>query len=100
MLIATVPQSPTIIRADSQRGRFYTILDRVTGEAVRYPSVTTILGAAIAKPALIHWAAKEERVAVSETAADLYADLYGSSQLPRAMFLTTLEHRLGKTKAH
>jgi ribosomal protein L17 len=71
----------------------------VTGESVRYPSVTTILGV-INKPALVPWAAKEERVATSEAAADLYADLHGAQQLPRAMYLLALEQRLGKTKAH
>ena len=98
MLTTTVSHAP-ITRTDTARGRYYTILDRVTGESVRYPSVTSILGV-INKPALVPWAAKEERLAVSETAADLYADLHGSTQLPRSMFLTTLEHRLGKTKAH
>lgn len=100
MLIATVPQtSPRVTRADGRSGRFYTILDRVTGETVRYPSVTTILGV-INKPALVPWAAKEERLAVSEAAADLYADLHGSQQLPRSMYQLALEQRLGKTKAH
>jgi hypothetical protein len=67
---------------------------------VRYPSVTTILGAAIAKPALIHWAASTERLAAAEAAADLYAELHGAQQLPRSMYLLALEQRLGKTKAH
>src|SRR5262245_24466748 len=99
MLATTVTQSPRINRADSKTGRFYTILDRVTGESVRYPSVTTILSV-LNKPALVPWAAKEERVATSEAAADLYADLHGAQQLPRAMYLLALEQRLGKTKAH
>src|SRR5262245_6239857 len=101
MLIAVYDKpQPTIARADGKSGRFYTILDQVTGASVRYPSVTTILGAAIAKPALINWAASTERVAVSETAADLYAELHGTAQLPRPMYLVGVEQRLGKSKAH
>jgi hypothetical protein len=100
MLVASLPQSKSrISRADGKTGRFYTILDRVTGESARYPSVTTILGV-INKPALVPWAAKEERLAVSEAAADLYADLHGAQQLPRSMYQLALEQRLGKTKAH
>jgi hypothetical protein len=101
MLQATLPQTaPRINRADSKSGRFYIILDRTTGEAVRYPSVTTILGAAIAKPALVAWSANVERAAAAEAAADLYAELHGTAQLPRSMYLLALEQRLGKTKAH
>jgi len=99
MLHEVYAKSPTITRADHQRGRFYTILDRVTGESVRYPSVTTILGA-IAKPQLIAWSARVEREAVSAAAADLYADIAPGPQLPQAMYALALEQRLGKTKAH
>ena len=91
--------SSRILRADSNTGRFYHIPDPVTGDVVQYPSVTTILSA-IAKPALVAWAAKEERLAVSEAAADLYAELAPRPQLPRAMYQLALEQRLGKTKAH
>ena len=95
-----MPQSSSrILKADSNSGRFYHIPDPVTGDVVQYPSVTTILGA-IAKPALIAWAAKEERLAVSEAAADLYAELATHAQLPRSMYQLALEQRLGKTKAH
>ena len=49
----------------SQRdARHYTI------DGVRYPSVTTILGA-IAKPALVNWAAKVEREACLDAALEL-----------------------------
>src|SRR5262245_61701239 len=99
MLQAVYAKSPRITRTDMSRGRFYTIIDQTSGEAVRYPSVTTILNV-LNKPALVPWAAAQERTATMETAADLYADLHGSAQLPRSMFLTTLEARLGKTKAH
>ena len=66
------PSKPRVTRTDGRSGRFYDI-PNADGTTARYPSVTTILGA-IAKPALIGWAAKEERLAVTEAAADLYAD--------------------------
>jgi hypothetical protein len=83
----------------TQSGRFYHIPDPVTGDVAQFPSVTTILSA-INKPALVGWAAKEERLACSEAAADLYAELTGQPQLPRSMYQLALEQRLGKTKAH
>ena len=85
-----------ITRTDSRTGRFYDI-PNPDGSVSRYPSVTTIL-AAIAKPALVGWAAKEERLMVSEAAADLHAEV--RQPLPRAAYLLALEQRLGKTKAH
>lgn len=91
------PSSP-IRRTDSKTGRFYAIPND-DGTTTRMPSVTTILQA-IAKPALVHWAASQERQLVSEAAADLYADLAASPQLPRSMYALALEQRLGKTKAH
>ena len=90
-------KTPT--RTDSRSGRFYDIA-LPDGTTARYPSVTTILSAAIAKPALIAWSAKEERTAVSEAAADFYAETIASPQLPRPMYLLGLEQRLGRTKAH
>jgi hypothetical protein len=101
MLVATVTQrsTPRITRNDGKIGRFYTITDPETGATVKYPSVTTILNV-INKPALLGWASKEERLATSEAAAELYAELYGRQQLPRSMYLLALEQRLGKTKAH
>jgi hypothetical protein len=87
-----------ITRTDSPIGRFYTI-PGADGASAKYPSVTTILGA-IAKPALVGWAAKEERLMVSEAAADLYADLAASPHLPRSMYTLALEQRVGKAKAH
>lgn len=97
MLTPTLPQAHP--KADTKAGRFYTIPDPLTGTSASYPSVTTILGA-IAKPALVGWAAKEERIAVSEAAADLYAELAAKPQLPRPMYQLALEQRLGKAKAH
>lgn len=91
--------SKRVQRTDGRQGRFYEI-QHEDGTTGRYPSVTTILGAAIAKPALIAWSAKEERTAVSEAAADFYQETAGVAQLPRPMYLLGLEQRLGKTKAH
>lgn len=101
MLTLTVTKKPNArtVRADTRSGRFYSIPDPITGDVVEYPSVTTILSA-IAKPALVAWAAKEERLACSEAAADLYAELATQPQLPRAMYQLALEQRLGRTKAH
>jgi len=75
-------------------GRFYE-----TPDGKKYPSVTNILGI-IAKPALINWAAKEERLMVSEAAANLYEDAPLTPKMSRPAFLSTLETRLGKEKAH
>jgi hypothetical protein len=88
-----------VTRTDSRSGRFYDIT-HADGTTSRYPSVTSILSA-ISKPALVPWAAKEERLLVMETAADLYADTARlPHQLPRAAYLLTLDQRLGHTKAH
>src|SRR5262245_7950030 len=97
MPIATLSK-PRATRTDSRSGRYYDIT-HADGTRSRYPSVTTILGV-INKPALIPWAAKEERLAVTEAAADLHAELTMHPQLPRAMYLLALEQRLGTVKAH
>jgi hypothetical protein len=91
-------KSSPITRTDSKTGRFYHIPND-DGTTTRMPSVTTILGS-INKPALVQWAAKEERLLVSTAAADLYADLAASPQLPRSMYQLALEQRVGKEKAH
>jgi hypothetical protein len=94
-----MPQaSSRIVRTDSNQGRFY-VIPNPDGTSSKYPSVTHILSA-IAKPALVQWAAKEERTAVSAAAADLYADLATHPQLPRSMYTLALEQRIGKEKAH
>ncbi len=81
-------------RKDGPSGRFYEI------DGLALPSVTHILGC-IGKPALINWAANQERTLVSEASADLYEDLV---KLPKPMsrpsYLTTLQGRIGKVKAH
>ena len=87
----------TPIRRDTAMGRFYD----VGGEA--FPSVTHILSV-IGKPALLNWAAAQEREAVTEAAADLYLDLARTAAmappLSRPVYLTTLAARLGTVKAH
>lgn len=82
------------IRHDGPLGRFYQIDDDT------FPSVTHILQV-IGKPALINWAANQERTLVTEAAADLYEDLVKLPKpLPRTAYITTLQSRVGKTKAH
>lgn len=86
----------TTARRATAAGRFY----EVDGELL--PSVTNILGA-VAKPALVNWAANTERASVTEAAADLYGDWAARPmrpQLSRAAYLATLTARLGQVKAH
>src|SRR3990167_2143908 len=81
-------------RMDGPSGRFYL----VDGESL--PSVTHILQV-IGKPALINWAANQERTLVTEAAADLYEDLAKiQTPMPRTAYITTLQGRIGKMKAH
>lgn len=80
-------------RVDTAVGRFYTVDDET------YPSVTHILGC-IGKPALINWAANQERSLVLDAAADLYTDIAGTPPMSRAAYVTTLQARCGKQKAH
>lgn len=90
-------------RNDTKAGRFYRGDDwghsPLTGTA-DWPSVTHILGV-LNKPALVNWAASQERQACVETAADFYGDL---ARLPkpmdRATFVAQYESRLTKTKAY
>jgi hypothetical protein len=74
-------------------GRFYKL---PTGELL--PSVTNILGV-IGKPALLNWYAKVEREMCIEAAANLYEDAPGTPKMSRVAFVTSLQNRLGKTKA-
>ena len=83
----------TPIKKDGPSGRFY----EIDGED--YPSVTHILGC-IGKPALINWAANQERTLVTEAAADLYLDVAKTPTMSRPAYVTTLLGRLGKLKAH
>ena len=63
-------------------------------------SVTTILQAAPAKPALINWAAKEERLAVIEAACKLWEDVPLDPKMSTAAYRATLETRVGTEKAY
>ena len=80
-------------RKQTARGRFYEI------EGVEYVSVTNVLSV-ISKPALINWAAKVERDMVIEVSGSLYRDLHGTPKMTEAQWITTIESRLGKEKAH
>lgn len=80
-------------RHDTPAGRFY----EIDGEM--YPSVTHILGV-IGKPALIHWAANQERELVTEAAADLYLDCVNTPPMIRPVYLTTLAGRMGTVRAY
>lgn len=87
-------------RDDTPAGRFYEI------EGVgRFPSVTTILDT-IAKPALVDWAARTERQAVMEGAADLWDSLRPieaahapKTRMSRLAWTETLKRRLGHRHA-
>lgn len=89
---ATLPKLPPV-RKDGPVGRFYRIDDE------EYVSVTHALSC-IAKPALINWAANQERSAVMDAAADLYLDLVKAQPMGRPTYLATLQGRLSKQKAH
>lgn len=97
---STVSQAETlatqkVVRVDSRAGRFY----QVEGDPVPYVSVTHALSV-IAKPALINWAANQERALVLDAAADLYRDLATTPPMSRVAYLASLQTRLGKQKAH
>lgn len=81
-------------RRDTRQGRFYTMDD-----GREFVSVTTFLQA-INKPALIQWAAKEERTMTILAAADLYEAVHGTPKMSRPTYVATLDSRIGKTKAH
>jgi len=86
-----MPSSAT--RHDTPHGRYYD----VDGES--FPSVTHVLGV-IGKPALIQWAANQERDLVTEAAADLYLDLLKAQPMSRPVYTLTLAGRLGTVRAH
>jgi genome maintenance exonuclease 1 len=84
----------TVRQVNGPNGRFY----EVDGEL--FPSVTHIL-TAINKPALVPWAARQERQAVSEAAAALYGELAAAgSRYPASWFASALAAKLGTVKAH
>jgi hypothetical protein len=74
--------------------RFYEV------EGEKLPSVTAILQA-VAKPALVGWAAKQEREMVIRAATQLYEDLPAlAPKMNRMAYENTLQERVGKTKAY
>lgn len=83
----------TVTRVDGPNGRFY----NVDGEL--YPSVTHIL-TAINKPALVPWAANQERALVLDAATALQRELGGRALVSPAWYRAALLARLGPTKAH
>lgn len=80
-------------RKQTRAGRFYDV------DGQQFPSVTTILSV-IGKPALIAWSAKVEREMVIEAASNLYLDVAGTPPMSKPGYVTTLNDRIGKTKAH
>lgn len=77
-----------------RRGRFYELED-----GARYPSVTNILDI-VGKPALITWAANQERDLVMRAAAQLYEDVPLSPKMSRIAYMNSLKTRLGAQRAH
>jgi hypothetical protein len=91
---------PTITRkTETGGGRFY---HDIPDAPCPYASVTHILGGGIPKPALINWAANEERKLVMEAAVVLYerCRVHSQTAMPRDLYLATLLGELGKEKAH
>jgi len=84
-------------RKDSKRGRWYEV-DAPDGP-VELPSVTNIEGA-VAKPALMNWAAKVEREMVIQAAADFYEDTIKTPPMSRSAYTMSLTERIGKLRQH
>jgi hypothetical protein len=82
-------------RKDTKRGRFYEVDGKL------FPSVTSILSV-LGKPALVGWAAKEERTMVLDAAGLYYEEVSSvlAEPLERTEFQRRVEDRLGKVKAH
>jgi hypothetical protein len=74
--------------------RFY-----VTPEGAKYPSVTTVLSA-VNKPALVPWAAKEERKLVLGALRKLMDSLPKERKTSRLQFMGMLDDAIGEQKAH
>ena len=98
MAMKTLPSNATQVNRANKWGDTSRTYKLSTGE--EYPSVTTILQA-VGKPALVPWAAKQEREMVLQAAADLYEDLSPTApKMIRAVFLSTLTARLSKVRAY
>jgi hypothetical protein len=91
----TSAAAPKAGRRDTSAGRFYQVGDN------SYPSVTTILDA-IAKPALVEWAATTERAEVIEAAGDMWESLAALGDrrtVSRLAYTEGLKRRLGAGRA-
>jgi hypothetical protein len=99
MLMPSPSSAPARVSVDQGYGRTSRRY-RIPGTDEEYDSVTSILST-IGKPALISWAANQERALVMEAAANLNEDLpVGAPRMSRLAYLATLQARLGKEKAH
>ena len=91
-------RTPTLQRIASKAGRMYILPD---GRQV--PGVTTVLEI-LNKPALVHWAAAEERKLCLEIATQTFTSLTGENGAADFMtaenFRALLTENIGKTKAH
>lgn len=91
-------KTPVLNRVSTKAGRMYILPDER-----QVPGVTTVLEI-ISKPALVHWAAAEERKLCVETAGKTFAAVTGEEGAGQFMapedFQALLVENLGKTKAH
>lgn len=91
-----MPRFDPVVLNQTKRGKdgFYRFPDAA------YRSTTTQLSV-VNKPALIHWAAKTERVAALEAAAALYKDCDQLKEpITHAAFIEAATKRMGAVKAH
>ena len=92
------PAAAGPVRRDGPAGRFYDI----PGDPVPYVSVTHAL-TCLHKPALVPWAADQERAMVLEAVRAFHADtlkVKGLPPLPTSGFMATLMARLPTQRAH
>jgi len=96
-----LPSEPSTANRVSKANRWGDTQRYYEINGVHYPSVTTIIGGAVNKPALVPWSAKVEREAVSRAAGNLWDDVKGiTPPMTREAFLASLQTRVGKQKAH
>lgn len=79
---------------NSPNGRTYEIPG-----GLRVPSVTSILSV-ISKPALVPWAAKQERTLVRAAAASLWYETFEDHYQTQAQYLAALDEKIGTQRAH
>jgi hypothetical protein len=78
-------------------GRYSRFYDCPDGS--RHPSVTTILRA-VNKPALINWAANEERKLIMDALRNCMDSIPQGQKMSRLQFFSRLEDFIGEQKAH